>query len=284
MSLLFRIALLAVMSCADAATTVPIEIQRGSPVANAAIGDVELRLIVDSGGRLLGLRPGILAKLDGVHAAGRETSTDVYGAEIQGDAFIVPALTLGGSQFRDISGFVWTVPKALANTVPAIDGIIGREFLNDFLVVYDYPGAKIVLADRRGEDGAECRGTTVSLVDHPEDVVVTKVELDGHSLHALWDTGATHSFVKASVVEAVALELEPIDDRTQMYPSDTVKLASADFGPLGFVALPLVEPEGIDVYIGYNFFAKHVVCIDYRNGELRIRRPHSSNRSSEQEQ
>lgn len=284
MSLLVRIALLAVLPHAEAATTVPIEIQRGSPVANAVIGDVELRLIVDSGGRLLGLRPGILAKLDGIHAAGRELSTDVYGAETMGDAFTVPALTLGGSEFRDISGFVWTVPKALANTVPAIDGIIGREFLNDFLVVYDYPGSKIVLADRRSEDGAGCRGTAVSLVEHPEGVVVTEAELDGHSLRALWDTGATHSFVKSSVAEAVALELEPIDDRTQMYRSDAVKLGSADFGPLGFVALPLVEPKGIDVYIGYNFFAKHVVCIDYRNGELRIRRPHSPGRSSNQEQ
>ena len=284
MSLLVRIALLAVLPYAEAATTVPIEIQRGSPVAYAVIGDVELRLIVDSGGRLLGLRPESLAKLDGIRAAGREVSTDVYGAETEGDAFTVPALTLGGSEFRDISGFVWTVPNALANTVPAIDGIIGRDFLNDFLVVYDYPGSKIVLTDRRSEDGAGCRGTTVSLVEHPEGVVVTEVELDGHNLRALWDTGATHSFVKSSVAEAAALELEPIDDRTQMYRSETLKIGSADFGPLGFVALPLVEPEGIDVYIGYNFFAKHVVCIDYRNGELWIRRPHSPGRSSNQEQ
>lgn len=264
-------ALLAGMPTAQAETVVPIEIQRGSPVVAAAIGDVELRIIVDSGGRLLGIRPEALATLDGIRAAGRETSTDVYGTETEGDSFTVPSLTLGGTEFRDVAGFVWTVPKDLANRRPVIDGIVGREFLNAFRVVYDYPGSTISLSDGRDGETTACRGTAVPLVEHSEGIVVTEVELDDGVVRALWDTGATYSFIKSTVAEAAALELEPIDERTQMYRSDSVMLGLADFGPLEFVALPLVEPDGVDVYIGYNFFAKHVVCIDYRNGELRIR-------------
>ena len=270
MSLRFLIVLLAGIPWAGATTTVPIEIQRGNPVATAAIGDVELRLIVDSGGRLLGLRPEVLAELDGIRAAGREVRTDVYGAETEADSFTVPALTLGGTVFRDVTGFVWTVPPYFANSEPGIDGIIGREFLNEFRVVYDYPGSRILLTDGQSDETTACQGTAVPLIEHPEGIVVTEVGLDDLTVRALWDTGATYSFVKSNVAEASVLELEPIDDRTQMYRSDTVKLGSADFGPLEFVALPLVEPEGVDVYIGYNFFAKHVVCIDYRNGSLWI--------------
>lgn len=43
-----------------------------------------------------------------------------------------------------------------------------------------------------------------------------------------------------------------------------------DYGPLELVALPLKEPKGVDVFVGYNHFAGHAVCIDYRNGWLGI--------------
>ncbi len=263
-------ALSVAVQAAVTSTTVPIEIQRGSPVATIAIGDKELRVIVDSGGRLLGLRSEVIAGLDGLRATGRASSTDVYGSATEADAFVVPDLFLGGSRFRDVAGFVWAVPQGLRNSKPAIDGIIGREFLNEFRVVYDYPGARILLEERGSDEASACRGTPVPLVEHPEGVVVTEIDLDFGTVRALWDTGATYSFIKSEAAEAAGLELERMDARTQKYRSRSVKFGSKDLGQLDFVVLPLVQPEGIDVYIGYNFFANHVVCIDYQAGELRL--------------
>jgi hypothetical protein len=44
-----------------------------------------------------------------------------------------------------------------------------------------------------------------------------------------------------------------------------------DFGPLQFAVEDLSLPPGFDGFIGYNFFAHHVVCMDFPGNRLLIR-------------
>jgi hypothetical protein len=49
-------------------------------------------------------------------------------------------------------------------------------------------------------------------------------------------------------------------------------LGTTDFGPLKLDVADYAEPSGTDMFIGYNFFAKHVVCIDFPGQRLLIQR------------
>lgn len=49
-------------------------------------------------------------------------------------------------------------------------------------------------------------------------------------------------------------------------------LGGADFGPLELRAFDYAEPAGTDGFIGYNFFARHIVCIDFPGKRFLIRR------------
>ena len=47
-----------------------------------------------------------------------------------------------------------------------------------------------------------------------------------------------------------------LDD--MLYRTATLRFGDVHFGPLEFVALPLVQPTGVDAYLGYNFFLNHI--------------------------
>jgi len=48
-------------------------------------------------------------------------------------------------------------------------------------------------------------------------------------------------------------------------------MGGRDFGPLQFVVLPVSSHVSSKGLLGYNVFAKHPVCINYRPQEVRIR-------------
>ena len=153
---------------------------------------------------------------------------------------------------------------------PKSDGTIGREFLKQFLVVIDYASQKITLYDFNDLRDANCGGTTVPLIHHNEGIFVTEVKVDYGVSTAIWDTGASHSFLKERTAGEKALPLDEAEDGSRIYRSGGFSIGGEQFGPLDFVVLPLVEPQDVDVYIGSNFFAGHTVCINARDGWLRV--------------
>jgi len=94
--------------------------------------------------------------------------------------------------------------------------------------------------------------------------------VDDGPVHAIWDTGATHSFIKAHVADEKELPLIPDENNNQFYNSERFVIGNTDLGPVDFVALPFTEPANIDIYIGRNFFANHLVCINMVEKEIRI--------------
>tara|TARA_R110002096_G_scaffold182425_2_gene360110 strand:- start:41 stop:865 length:825 start_codon:yes stop_codon:yes gene_type:complete len=251
-------------------TVVPIELQNGNPVVTAVIGEQHVRLVVDTGGLSLGLRPETAARLKLKGSSEQTQSTNVYGEAHDSATLNVTSLEIGGTRFTDLDAYEWQMPEQLAYWKPALDGTLGRNFLNKFIAVYDYGKSIIALFDEseRWEDG--CRGVTIPLVDHPERIIVTAVEVDHGTVNAIWDTGATHSFIKDGVADERKFLLETNDDQTRRYRTDRFSLSGNDFGPMDFIALPISEPVDIDVYIGRNFFANHVVRINPIQGFIRI--------------
>jgi len=49
-------------------------------------------------------------------------------------------------------------------------------------------------------------------------------------------------------------------------------LGDIDFGPWQFDVVDLTLPPGFDGFMGYNFFAKHVVCMDFPGRRLLVQK------------
>jgi len=54
--------------------------------------------------------------------------------------------------------------------------------------------------------------------------------------------------------------------------SKQFSLGGVDFGPWRFDVWDMSLPAGFDGFIGYNFFARHIVCIDFPGRRIVIRR------------
>jgi hypothetical protein len=98
------------------------------------------------------------------------------------------------------------------------------------------------------------------------------VKLDGATMRLVWDTGSTYSALPAGVVTAYQLPVTPaVGTKPPFYNTKRLLLGESDVGPLELAVLPMELPSDFEGMLGYNFFAKHVVCLNYGRSELRVR-------------
>lgn len=261
---LVTLALLTCQNCL-AATVIPIELEKGNPVAPARINGVAARLIIDSGGGFVSLKSETLGRVAAVRTGSTKSGTDALGNSAVHTLFTLDALEVGGDTFANVEAG----EAGQYGTAAPGDGSIGRNFLNQFIVIYDYPSRKITLftAHERRTAERECRGAQVRTMRDPDEIIVSMATTDHGAMRMLWDTGATYSFVKKAFADEQALPIE-----APFYTSKRFVFARQDFGPLQLVVLDFKAPVNVDGYIGYNFFMGHVVCIDPLKRVVKIRK------------
>jgi hypothetical protein len=88
---------------------------------------------------------------------------------------------------------------------------------------------------------------------------VSKARTDIGDLTFVWDTGAPMSFIQAALAE----KMDSGHTAQGHVVARTFALANKDFGPLELRPMTFVQPEGVDGFIGYDFFARHKVCVDF---------------------
>ena len=97
--------------------------------------------------------------------------------------------------------------------------------------------------------------------------LATEANIDLGQLTVWWDTGAPVSMLSKRFTEA-ARSQQPVGTMV----SKRLMLGGADFGPLQFEIEDLSLPPGFDGFVGYNFFAHHIVCLDFLGNRLLIQR------------
>jgi predicted aspartyl protease len=249
-----------------AAIVIPIEIEGGNPVANVRINGVDARLIIDSGGDLVSLASAFIDRVAATRTGKNADGTNALGQTAAQALLELNSLEIGGKTFRNVPA----QESGAYAADSAGDGVIGRRFLEAFIAVYDYPAHRISLFEPRERDAVErqCRGTRLQVLPDPEGLIITRARADQHEMRVLWDTGAVQSFVKKSFADAQRLPVE-----TPFYRARQFELDGHDVGPLRFVVTDLRAPASVDGYLGYNFFADHVVCMDPRGRVVRLRNP-----------
>ena len=248
-----------------AAVVIPVEIEGGNPVTVVRINGVDVRLIVDSGGELVSLKSSAIDRVAAARTDQRADGTNVLGQTTPQALLRLDSLEIGGRTFHDVPA----QESGAYAADSAGDGVIGRNFLNRFIAVYDYASRRISLFDpgERASVKRECRGAKLRMMPNEEGLIVTRARVDGFDIRVLWDTGAVQSFIKQSF--AIEHEL-PVE--SPYYTARNLALGGRDVGPLRFVVVDLVAPSSVDGYLGYSFFADHVICIDPRGQQVRFRK------------
>jgi len=253
----------------------PLTILRNNPVTTIEVAGHEIQIGVDTGGGVLGLTREALTQARAVELDGEPTVwTDANGQEHKARRFRVPQIRAGGRLFTNLDA----IEAEVIPNGPAVANVLGLEFLQQFIVVMDYRGHMMTLLSPESADAeAEalgCKGTRVPFerTSDPPGHTITQVKLDGATLRLGWDTGAQYSALPASVVTAHQLSVTPaVGQKPPFFNSKRLIIGGSDFGPLEFVVLPLGLPSEFEGVLGYNFFAEHVVCLNYGRNELRVR-------------
>ena len=262
---------------ADALTkpvTIPIEIVKGFPVLVARIAERDMPLMFDLGGyESITLTPeamrvgGVVRLPDEQHAW-----KDAKGNVIEAARFTVKELRIGDAVFRDVDGHVETFDESFKPTSPLGNvGHIGAALVRPYKVLLDYRGGTMTLipgdADDESAAQAGCRGTAVPFAPELDGEPVSKAKTDLGTLTFVWDTGASTSVIRRSLVAPPGAEAQA----KVVFSSKTFELGGTDFGPLDLRPFDFAEPAEVQGFLGGNFFATHVVCVDFPNSRFLVR-------------
>jgi hypothetical protein len=245
---------------------IDVSFQQRNAIALVKIGDEKLRVLVDSGGSSgISIRRELTTKL-GIQPSDIQTeSEDAFGKKTISVSLIVPKLVIGSESFFNIEGKIWNAPRALQDLKPQIDGVIGRKFLNQFNVIYNFPDKSIQLIDKEKPLSPYCKGVHFDISYIEDGALTSTIKVQEGPLTILWDTGASYSFIKESVVTNRKLKVTD-----QIYRTKFIMDESMPDKPIDFIALGFHKPDSIDAIIGHDVFLKNKICIDNQNSTVTL--------------
>jgi hypothetical protein len=252
----------------DGPTTVPMQLLGNFPVITVKIEGNDVPLTFDLGdASALVLQQSVIDQLKTIPASETHRAKDVMGNVSHSVMFKVPRVQIGSAVFTDVTGRPDIHDPTYQATQVGQRGYLGTSLFKLYKVVLDYQHRRMTLMppDSTEEQSAACKGTVVPFLPAWHGEPVTKGHTDFGDMTLVWDTGAPSSLIRKSRYQQAG--------GTVAEGSVTTKhliLGGVDFGSLEFTEFEYSEPVGSDAFVGYNFFAKHVVCIDFPGNHFRI--------------
>jgi hypothetical protein len=194
---------------------------------------------------------------------------------------------------RDLQFWVDTQNSDSASRTGWEYALLGGNFMDDYVVEIDFPKQTVRFLDPKryqvpdAVDDPSERTLAVKIVASR---VLVPIEINGHALEVLLDTGAPATTVlsgQAAREAGIDVDALPKFGRsgTTVGPMDTSLYEEAAFGFAGFglgTAPVQVAPKGWyniagsnDSVVGYDVLAPFVVRIDYPHKRLWLKRVHS---------
>jgi hypothetical protein len=250
---------------ADAAVrpvTVPVELIGNYPIISADINGHKVRLMFDLGeDSALVLTRTTLEELKIAPTGAGHAIADVKGNTMESPTFEVPHL-------RIVSGRIDAHDPSFQSSHVGQQGYIGPSLLDTYQIVLDYRARKITLIPPGTQriERAGCSGVVVPFLPEWDGAPVTKAQTDLGDLTFVWDTGAPVSIIRKARIEQTHTKTA-----IQVIRTERFFLNGTDFGPLELRPLEFSQPPGADGFVGTNFFAQHVVCVDFPGKRFLIR-------------
>ena len=244
---------------ADSPVVVPIDLVNNFPVLEITIDDRSLPVMFDLGGSdAVVLSTDALKLLRVERLAETYAWVDAKGNRLESQRFRVPELRIGSVVLRDVKGHEDAEAETYRKT-PAGVGYIGAALVRPFKLVIDYGQRSMTFIPRDAPDAERlgCSGTEVPFDPDWDGEPVTRALTDLGELVFVWDTGAPRSLVRDGLVRARGFVPNGLSVRSEKFV-----LGHDDFGPVQLRLFDFAEPAGVDGFVGHDFFASHVVCID----------------------
>jgi hypothetical protein len=257
-------------TASDSVSAMPLRLLGTLPIVIAEIDGKDVPLAFDLGDSSpLVLKQRIIDHVRTLPSKEAHRGTDVQGNIIESETFILPRLKLGSSVFTDVVGRPDKHDPAYQASDFGQEGQFGTSLLKSYKVLLDYPHRKMTLipASSPTDQAAKCKGTVVPFSPDWNGDPVTKARIDLGEVTAVWDTGSPVSILRQPRAQNIGASV-----LTQHVTTKHLILGGTDFGPLKLDVADYAEPAGTDMFIGYNFFAKHIVCIDFPGRRFLIQR------------
>jgi hypothetical protein len=235
-------------------TTVPMQLLGNFP-------GVEVPLAFDLGDKeALVLRQSVIDRVKTVPTGETHGAKDAMGNVIRFQTFKLPRLQIGDIVFTDVVGRPDVHDPSYLAGIGGDQGHFGTDLLKSYRVVLDYRQRQITLisSDSTKQQSAKCSGIAVPFLPDWNGDPVTRATTDFGERTAVWDSGAPVSILRKADGQKLS---DTVVDQTTT--TKRLVLSGVDFGPLLLTVANYGEPAGTDMYIGGNFFANHVVCIDF---------------------
>jgi hypothetical protein len=257
-------AALATAEEADTASSgrIPLELNNNlAPVLIANVDGENVRLQFDLGNsHALVLQQSVLDAIKAV-PTGEVARLQGVDGHYQAPMYKVARVTLGKQVFTEVVALL-DVARQGYKPGSLAQGFLGTGLLKPYQLVLDYPRQALSL--ERGSSPDACQGTILPFLDGWRGEPVTKVTLDLGDATLWWDTGAPMSILSDAFVSK-----RGIQNTSDAVQTNRLALGGSDFGPWRFEVWEMSLP-GFDGFIGHDFFAKHVVCIDFPRARLAI--------------
>jgi hypothetical protein len=191
---------------------------------------------------------------------------------------------------RDLQFWVDTQASDTGSKTGWEYGLLGGEFLNDYVVEIDFPARKVRFLDPKKyetPEAADAPDEAVVPVKIVANRVVVPVELDGKRIELMLDTGAPSTMILSGAaaggigIDVAALEhfgtggtvLGPMEQR--FHEAKEFKIGGFASGPLPVIVAPngwYNQGTGNDSAIGYDVLRPFVLRIDYARKRIWLRR------------
>ena len=250
--------------------TIPLELRDNFAFLVATVDGVDVRLKFDLGSSsALLLQQSVVDRIKAVPHGEHAKFQSIDGV-FESPQFKVSRVQLGSAVFADVITTL-DAPRPGYEPGPFAQGFLGTGLLKSYEVVLDYPHRTMTLVPRSNESvSGSCKGTVVPFSQSSSKwrgEPVTEAGTDLGPLILWWDTGAPVSALRKTAIRDVRSQSS--GDTVTM---NRLTLGGGDFGPWQFEIWDMSLP-GFDGFIGYDFFAKHVVCIDFPGSRVVIRQP-----------
>jgi predicted aspartyl protease len=191
---------------------------------------------------------------------------------------------------RDLQFWVDTKSSDTASKTGFEYGLLGGDFLDDYVLELDFPGRAVRLLDPEkyavpeSVDAADERVIPLTIAGTR---VLAEIELHGRSVRALLDTGAPHGLlVSGKAAKKVGIDVDGLLDfgtvgtvlgptRVRLHDTDTFSFAGFEFPTTPVVVAPrgLYNQAGpTDSIVGYDVMSQFVMRIDYARSRLWLQR------------
>ena len=249
-----------------ASVIVPLELDgkmKGMPIVKVKIGEKVLRLALDTGADkvFFAITPNALNEINVKYSTAIEKNLDAKGTLYKSRTFKIPEVKIGELQLNDM-----TATEELRDSPDDSDGIIGNRLFDYFNVLIDYSQSHLILYPNTRLPDLELSQWTQISFKHEDIGIVIQGRLGNQerNLRFCLDSGsvaANEEGKPLGILRPKSLVAQDKVKDTKTY-TDYLTIDGKNIGSMDFYLLDYAQPP-VDGFLGYNFFSKYKVFIDF---------------------